>query len=117
MASGPGLPDSLVLEIFLHLPHKAVLSAGFTCRQWFAVSRDEFLWKELLYNYYCIPRSCLATLVLQLELNFYINCIIGNEFMCKINKHTPSHLWPKVIVFILLKQSGIYACGLLLLIH
>ncbi|XP_050965251.1 F-box/WD repeat-containing protein 5 [Labeo rohita] len=57
MASGPGLPDSLVLEIFLHLPHKAVLSAGFTCRQWFAVSRDEFLWKELFYNYYCIPRS------------------------------------------------------------
>uniref|UniRef100_A0A8C1DBF4 F-box and WD repeat domain containing 5 n=2 Tax=Cyprinus carpio TaxID=7962 RepID=A0A8C1DBF4_CYPCA len=54
---GPGLPDSLVLEIFLHLPHKAVLSAGFTCRQWFAVSRDEFLWKELFYNYYCIPRT------------------------------------------------------------
>lgn len=57
MASGPGLPDSLVLEIFLHLPHKAVLSAGFTCRQWFAVSRDEFLWKELFYSYYRIPRS------------------------------------------------------------
>lgn len=57
MASGPGLPDSLVLEIFLHLPHKAVLSAGLTCRQWFAVSRDEFLWKELFYNYYRIPRT------------------------------------------------------------
>ncbi|KAI4873542.1 hypothetical protein NFI96_027182 [Prochilodus magdalenae] len=57
MASGVGLPDSLVLEIFLHLPHTAVLRAGLTCRHWFAVSRDEFLWKELFYSYYRIPRS------------------------------------------------------------
>ncbi|KAJ8346995.1 hypothetical protein SKAU_G00283960 [Synaphobranchus kaupii] len=57
MASGPALPDSLVLEIFLHLPHDAVLSAGLTCHQWLAVSRDEFLWRELFYSYYRIPRS------------------------------------------------------------
>ncbi|XP_036385159.1 F-box/WD repeat-containing protein 5 [Megalops cyprinoides] len=57
MASGPALPDSLVLEIFLHLPHEAVLKAGLACRQWLAVSRDEFLWRELFYNYYRIPRS------------------------------------------------------------
>ncbi|KAK1787931.1 hypothetical protein P4O66_016411 [Electrophorus voltai] len=56
MAS-PGLPDSLVLEIFLHLPHATVLRAGQTCLQWFAVSRDEFLWRELFYTYYRIPRS------------------------------------------------------------
>ncbi|XP_023674417.1 F-box/WD repeat-containing protein 5 [Paramormyrops kingsleyae] len=57
MASGPPLPDSLVLEIFLHLPHNAVLSAGLACHQWLAVSRDEFLWRELFYTYYRIPRS------------------------------------------------------------
>ncbi|KAB5522362.1 hypothetical protein PHYPO_G00158680 [Pangasianodon hypophthalmus] len=57
MASVPDLPDSLVLEIFLCLPHAAVLNAGLTCRQWFSVSRDEFLWRELFYSYYCIPRS------------------------------------------------------------
>ncbi|KAG5834729.1 hypothetical protein ANANG_G00264670 [Anguilla anguilla] len=57
MASGPALPDSLVLEIFLHLPHDAVLIAGLTCHQWLAVSRDEFLWRELFYSYYRIPRS------------------------------------------------------------
>ncbi|KAG7223857.1 hypothetical protein INR49_015347 [Caranx melampygus] len=51
------LPDSLVLEIFLRLPHDAVLRAGLTCRQWLAVSRDEFLWRELFYHYYRIPRS------------------------------------------------------------
>uniref|UniRef100_G3PWT2 F-box and WD repeat domain containing 5 n=1 Tax=Gasterosteus aculeatus aculeatus TaxID=481459 RepID=G3PWT2_GASAC len=54
---GPVLPDSLVLEIFLRLPHDAVLRAGLTCRQWLAVSRDEFLWRELFYSYYRIPRS------------------------------------------------------------
>ncbi|CAK6978902.1 F-box/WD repeat-containing protein 5 [Scomber scombrus] len=53
----PVLPDSLVLEIFLRLPHEAVLRAGLTCRQWLAVSRDEFLWRELFYSYYRIPRD------------------------------------------------------------
>ncbi|KAF7657083.1 hypothetical protein LDENG_00031750 [Lucifuga dentata] len=57
MECGPALPDSLVLEIFLHLAHDCVLRAGLTCRQWFAVSRDEFLWRELFYTYYRIPRS------------------------------------------------------------
>lgn len=51
------LPDCLLLEIFLHLPHDAVLRAGLTCTQWLAVSRDEFLWRELFYSYYRIPRS------------------------------------------------------------
>ncbi|XP_076020042.1 F-box/WD repeat-containing protein 5 [Genypterus blacodes] len=51
------LPDLLVLEIFLRLPHEAVLKAGLTCRQWFAVSRDEFLWRELFYSYFRIPRA------------------------------------------------------------
>lgn len=57
MECGPVLPDSLVLEIFLRLPHDAVLRAGLTCRQWLAVSRDEFLWRELFYSYYRIPRA------------------------------------------------------------
>ncbi|KAL0965452.1 hypothetical protein UPYG_G00281430 [Umbra pygmaea] len=57
MDDGPALPDSLVLEIFLNLPHYGVLSAGLVCRQWLAVSRDEFLWRELFYSYYHIPRS------------------------------------------------------------
>ncbi|XP_068429868.1 F-box/WD repeat-containing protein 5 isoform X3 [Clinocottus analis] len=56
MECGPVLPDSLVLEIFLHLSHDAVLRVGLTCRQWLAVSRDEFLWRELFYSYYRIPR-------------------------------------------------------------
>ncbi|XP_062268942.1 F-box/WD repeat-containing protein 5 [Platichthys flesus] len=56
MERGPVLPDSLVLEIFLCLSHDAVLTAGLTCRQWLAVSRDEFLWRDLFYSYYRIPR-------------------------------------------------------------
>ncbi|KAG7498827.1 hypothetical protein JOB18_021702 [Solea senegalensis] len=57
MEWGQVLPDSLVLEIFLRLPHEAVLRASLTCRQWLAVSRDEFLWRALFYSYYRIPRS------------------------------------------------------------
>uniref|UniRef100_A0A673XJM4 F-box domain-containing protein n=1 Tax=Salmo trutta TaxID=8032 RepID=A0A673XJM4_SALTR len=57
MDDGSGLQDSLVLEIFLRLPHDAVLSAGLACRQWLAVSRDEFLWRELFYSYYRITHS------------------------------------------------------------
>ncbi|XP_042251348.1 F-box/WD repeat-containing protein 5 isoform X2 [Thunnus albacares] len=57
MECGPVLPDSVVLEIFFRLPHDAVLRAGLTCRQWLAVSRDEFLWRELFYSYYRIPRA------------------------------------------------------------
>ncbi|CAL9683344.1 unnamed protein product [Knipowitschia caucasica] len=57
MDCSPALPDSLVLEIFFRLPHDAVLTAGLTCRQWLAVSRDEFLWRELFYSYYRIPRT------------------------------------------------------------
>ncbi|XP_061656196.1 F-box/WD repeat-containing protein 5 [Phyllopteryx taeniolatus] len=57
MECGSFLPDILVLEIFLRLPHDAVLRAGLTCRQWLAVSRDEFLWRELFYSYYRIPRA------------------------------------------------------------
>ncbi|XP_058861646.1 F-box/WD repeat-containing protein 5 [Acipenser ruthenus] len=61
MAEGPllclALPDSLVLQIFESLEFQDVLSAGLVCRQWLAVSRDEFLWRELFYRYYGIPRA------------------------------------------------------------
>lgn len=54
---GPLLPDSVLFEIFLYLDHADVLSAGLVCRQWRAVARDEFLWKELFYRYYRISRD------------------------------------------------------------
>lgn len=54
---GPLLPDSVLYEIFLYLDHVDVLSAGLVCRQWHAVARDEFLWKELFYRYYRISRE------------------------------------------------------------
>ncbi|NXY00213.1 FBXW5 protein, partial [Centropus bengalensis] len=53
----PLLPDSVLLDIFLHLDHVDVLSAGLVCRQWRAVARDEFLWKELFYRYYRVSRE------------------------------------------------------------
>nr|XP_025962038.1 F-box/WD repeat-containing protein 5 isoform X2 [Dromaius novaehollandiae] len=54
---GPLLPDSVLYEIFLYLDHVDVLAAALVCRQWHAVARDEFLWKELFYRYYRISRE------------------------------------------------------------
>ena len=53
----PLLPDSLVYQIFLSLGPADVLAAGLVCRQWQAVSRDEFLWREQFYRYYQVPRD------------------------------------------------------------
>ncbi|XP_061867643.1 F-box/WD repeat-containing protein 5 isoform X1 [Colius striatus] len=54
---GPLLPDSVLYEIFLYLGHADVLAAALVCRQWSAVARDEFLWKELFYRYYRVSRD------------------------------------------------------------
>ncbi|XP_006007070.1 F-box/WD repeat-containing protein 5 [Latimeria chalumnae] len=54
---GSLLPDSILYQIFLSLDHDDVLSAGLVCRQWYSVSRDEILWKELFYHYYRVDRS------------------------------------------------------------
>ncbi|XP_077005100.1 F-box/WD repeat-containing protein 5 isoform X2 [Tamandua tetradactyla] len=51
------LPDSLIYQIFLSLGPADVLAAGLVCRQWQAVSRDEFLWKEQFYRYYQVARD------------------------------------------------------------
>lgn len=56
-AGGPLLPDSVLFEIFLYLDHADVLAVGLVCRQWRAVARDEFLWKELFYRYYRVSRD------------------------------------------------------------
>ncbi|XP_035119620.1 F-box/WD repeat-containing protein 5 [Callithrix jacchus] len=53
----PLLPDSLVYQIFLSLGPADVLAAGLVCRQWLAVSRDEFLWREQFYRYYQVARD------------------------------------------------------------
>nr|KAF6280275.1 F-box and WD repeat domain containing 5 [Pipistrellus kuhlii] len=53
----PLLPDSLVYQIFLSLGPADLLAAGLACRQWQAVSRDEFLWREQFYRYYQVARD------------------------------------------------------------
>ncbi|KAM3910637.1 F-box/WD repeat-containing protein 5 isoform 1-T2 [Leptodactylus fuscus] len=50
------LPDSIIYQIFLNLGPVDLLSAGLVCRRWYQVSRDDFLWKELFYRHYRVPR-------------------------------------------------------------
>ncbi|XP_038230948.1 F-box/WD repeat-containing protein 5 isoform X2 [Dermochelys coriacea] len=57
VGDSPCLPDCILYEIFLYLDHVDVLSVGLVCRQWHAVARDEFLWKELFYRYYRVSRE------------------------------------------------------------
>nr|XP_060613275.1 F-box/WD repeat-containing protein 5 [Anolis sagrei ordinatus]XP_060613276.1 F-box/WD repeat-containing protein 5 [Anolis sagrei ordinatus]XP_060613277.1 F-box/WD repeat-containing protein 5 [Anolis sagrei ordinatus]XP_060613278.1 F-box/WD repeat-containing protein 5 [Anolis sagrei ordinatus]XP_060613279.1 F-box/WD repeat-containing protein 5 [Anolis sagrei ordinatus]XP_060613280.1 F-box/WD repeat-containing protein 5 [Anolis sagrei ordinatus] len=57
-APGPLLlPDSLLVEIFLFLGPRDLLSAGASCRQWHAVAQDQTLWRELFYRHFHIPRD------------------------------------------------------------
>uniref|UniRef100_A0A8C8RG44 F-box and WD repeat domain containing 5 n=1 Tax=Pelusios castaneus TaxID=367368 RepID=A0A8C8RG44_9SAUR len=57
VGGSPLLPDSVLYEIFLYLDHTDVLAVGLVCRQWHAVARDEFLWRELFYRYYRVSRE------------------------------------------------------------
>ncbi|KAM4663163.1 F-box/WD repeat-containing protein 5 isoform 1-T3 [Discoglossus pictus] len=50
------LPDSILYQIFQSLGPADLLSAGLVCRRWYAVSRDDFLWKELFYQCYRVQR-------------------------------------------------------------
>ncbi|XP_068105061.1 F-box/WD repeat-containing protein 5 isoform X2 [Hyperolius riggenbachi] len=55
--AGPALlPDSILYQIFLSLEPADLLSAGLVCRRWYAVSRDDFLWKELFYRHYHVQK-------------------------------------------------------------
>lgn len=53
----PCLPDTILYQIFLNVDYEDVLAAGLVCLQWYAVSRDEFLWKEHFYRYYRLDRD------------------------------------------------------------
>ncbi|KAM8933994.1 F-box/WD repeat-containing protein 5 [Pelodytes ibericus] len=46
------LPDSILYQIFLSLAPADLLSAGLVCRRWYAVSRDDLLWKKLFFQCY-----------------------------------------------------------------
>ena len=53
------LPDSLVLQIFTYLSSTELLGAAQSCKAWLRISRDELLWKALLYEEWKIDRCLL----------------------------------------------------------
>ncbi|XP_021340854.1 F-box/WD repeat-containing protein 5-like [Mizuhopecten yessoensis] len=51
------LPDNILLHIFSYLPASSVLQASITCRCWYRVSNDEYLWRSMFYRHWQIDRS------------------------------------------------------------
>lgn len=50
-------PYTVLYQIFQYLSYKELAKAGEVCQYWYQVSRDELLWKRLLYYYFNVDRS------------------------------------------------------------
>lgn len=46
------LPQLVLTEIFWLLPVKDILNAGLTCRRWYEVANDEYLWKRKFHRHF-----------------------------------------------------------------
>ncbi|KAK3586732.1 hypothetical protein CHS0354_017531 [Potamilus streckersoni] len=51
------LSDDILLNVFCYLPAATVIKASEVCKTWYRVAFDEFLWKNLFYSRWKIPRS------------------------------------------------------------
>lgn len=51
------LPTPALFNVFKFLNVKELLNAGQVCVNWYNVSKDDFLWKDLLYENFKIDRS------------------------------------------------------------
>lgn len=54
------LPYTVLFQIFQYLNYKELSRAGEVCQYWYQVSRDELLWKRLLYYYFNVDNSIPA---------------------------------------------------------
>lgn len=55
------LPYTVLFQIFQYLDYKELVRVGEVCQYWYQVSRDEFLWKRLLYYYFNVDSSISVT--------------------------------------------------------
>uniref|UniRef100_A0A1B0FNA5 F-box domain-containing protein n=1 Tax=Glossina morsitans morsitans TaxID=37546 RepID=A0A1B0FNA5_GLOMM len=46
------LPQLVLTEIFWLLPVKDILNAGLTCRRWYEIANDEYLWKRKFHRHF-----------------------------------------------------------------
>ena len=51
------LPEPVLLHIFQYLSPRELLDVGLTCKTWWRISYDEFLWKDLFYRNFKIDSS------------------------------------------------------------
>lgn len=53
----PYLPHAALFQVFNYLNYKDLSKVGEVCQNWYNASRDELLWKQLLYHNFRIHRS------------------------------------------------------------
>uniref|UniRef100_A0A1B0BQ21 F-box domain-containing protein n=1 Tax=Glossina palpalis gambiensis TaxID=67801 RepID=A0A1B0BQ21_9MUSC len=46
------LPQLVLTEIFWLLPVKDILNAGLTCRRWYEIANDDYLWKRKFHRHF-----------------------------------------------------------------
>lgn len=51
------MPYTVLFQVFRYLNYKELVKAGEVCRHWYQVSRDELLWKRLLYYHFTVDNS------------------------------------------------------------
>lgn len=51
------LPEPVVLQIMSYLGPKDILNAGQTCRRWYEISHEDFLWRKLFHRDFKIQKN------------------------------------------------------------
>lgn len=71
------MPYTVLFQIFKYLNYKELIRVGEVCQYWYQISRDDLLWKRLLYHYFNIDNSVSITP----GKFFFLNTAMCNFFL------------------------------------
>lgn len=69
------LPDAVLLQVFSHLDHQELLTAGLVCKSWNNISYDDWLWRDLFHKDFKIDPtiySCKCFNVIVKKREFFV---------------------------------------------
>ncbi|KAJ8304167.1 hypothetical protein KUTeg_017750 [Tegillarca granosa] len=77
------LPDNLIFEIFWFLDIQDLISASKTCKTWWRIAQDDFLWKDLLCKKCRFSKNVSPkdnnTWKTEYKRLFYNSCFVASE--------------------------------------